>query len=364
MRLWEEPPLNGLPAIVLADGCFAEPEGKVAHGLIRDGDRFAVRVVVDHTLAGRDAGEVLDGSPRGIPIVTDVAEAVRRAPDAGVAVVGHAPHGGRLTPDLRAQLMECAAAGLDLVSGLHDHLCDEPELAALAAANGATLIDVRRTPPARQLRFWDGSVYAVRAPRIAALGTDCILGKRTTTRMLTRDLRRRGIRAEMIYTGQTGWMQGARYGVIWDALISDFTSGELEGAIVACAAEADPEVMLIEGQGTMRNPSGPCGPGLILSAAASGVILQHAPRRTHFHGLEHLEQCRIPDLVSEIGLIERFGAPVIAVTLNLAGIADQDRAAAIEECRAQCARLPVVDVFGDGIAELTDVVVEHLREPR
>ncbi len=138
MRLREEPPLHGLPAIVLADGCFAEPEGKVAHGLIRDGDRFAVWVVVDHTLAGRDAGEVLDGSPRGIPIVTDVAEAVRRAPDAGVAVVGHAPHGGRLTPDLRAQLMECAAAGLDLVSGLHDHLCDEPELAALAAANGAT----------------------------------------------------------------------------------------------------------------------------------------------------------------------------------------------------------------------------------
>ncbi len=97
---------------------------------------------------------------------------------------------------------------------------------------------------------------------------------------------------------------------------------------------------------------------------AVGVILQHAPRRTHFHGLEHLEQCRIPDLVSEIGLIERFGAPVIAVTLNLAGIADQDRAATIEECRAQCAPLPVVDVVGDGIAELTDVVVEHLREPR
>ncbi len=345
-------------AIVLADGCFGIPRGKVAHGLVRGGDRFVVRAVVDRTLAGRDAGEVLDGTPREIPIVADVPAAIRVAPEATVAVVGEAPHGGRLDDRLRAQLMQCAAAGLDLVSGLHDHLCDEPELADLAAANAVTITDVRRTPPARELRFWDGSVYSVRAERIAVLGTDCMIGKRTTARMLAEELNRRGTRTEMIYTGQTGWMQGSRYGVIHDSLIADFTAGELEGAIVACAADIDPDVMLIEGQGSLRNPSGPCAEQL-QSSAVSGVILQHMPARTHYDGLERFEQCRIPSLESEIAVMRLFGAPVLAVVLNLAGVAAPDRDRVTEACRAECAGIPVFDVLAGGIGPLADLVIRH-----
>ena len=191
------------PAIVLADGCLASLEGKVAHGLVRGSDRFSVRVVVDHTLTRCDAGLVVSGSPAGIPVVATVADALRHAPEATVAVVGHAPHGGRLSAELRALLMQCASAGLDLVSGLHDHLVDDAELAGLVAAHGATITDVRRTPPARDLRFWDGSVYSVRAKRIAVLGTDCAIGKRTTSRMLTTELNDRGVRTEMVYTGVT-----------------------------------------------------------------------------------------------------------------------------------------------------------------
>lgn len=349
------------PAIVLADGCFGEPAGKVAHGLVRGGDRFTVRAVVDRTLAGRDAGEILDGTPRNIPIVRDVAEALGRAPEATVAVVGLAPHGGRLTEGLRNQLVECAAAGLNLVSGLHDRLSDHPELIRLAAATGISLTDVRRSPPAPELRHWDGSVYPVRATRIAVLGTDCIVGKRTTARMLTADLNARGVRTEMIHTGQTGWMQGGRYGYIYDALIADFTAGALEGAILACAAERDPDVMLIEGQGSLRNPSGPCGSELILAGATSGVILQHMPHRTHYHGLEHLEQCRIPSLASEIALIRQYGVPVLAVVLNLAGLAGPDVAPAVAECREECGDVPVFDVFGGEIGALADVVIRSLR---
>lgn len=348
-----------LPAIVLADGCFGEPGGKVAHGLVRGGDRFAVRAVVDRELAGRDAGEVLDGAARGIPIVADVAAALHHAPDARVAVVGHAPHGGRLTPGLRALLTECAAAGLDLVSGLHDQLRDEPALAELASRHGITLTDVRRTPPARDLRCWDGTVHAVRADRIAVLGTDCIVGKRTTARLLTDELNGRGVRTEMIHTGQTGWLQGGRYGYIYDALISDFTAGALEGAIVACAADRDPELMLIEGQGSLRNPSGPCGSELILAAAASGVVLQHMPHRSHYHGLEHLEQCRIPSLDSEIALIGQYGVPVLAVVLNLAGVSTAEVAPTVVRCRELCGDVPVFDVFADGIGVLADVVLHH-----
>lgn len=345
------------PAIVLADGCFGAPAGKVAHGLVRGGDRFAIRAVVDHCLAGRDAGEVLDGSVRGIPIVADVAAAIGCAPDATVAVVGEAPHGGRMTDGLRQQLMQCAAAGLDLVSGLHDLLCEEPELVRLAAAEGVTMTDVRRSPPARELRFWDGSVYSVRATRIAVLGTDCIIGKRTTARMLAAELNARVIRTEMIYTGQTGWMQGGRYGIIYDSLIADFISGELEGAIVSCANDIDPDVMLIEGQASLQNPAGPCGADLILSAAVSGVILQHAPARTHFHGFEHHERCRIPGLAAEIELIRGYGVPVLAVVLNLAGEEGPAARRLAAECAAQCDPIPVIDdLLRDGAGTLAGIV--------
>lgn len=349
-------PMAATPAIVLADGCLATLEGKVAHGLVRGSDRFSVRVVVDHTLSRCDAGLIVNGTPAGIPVVATVADAVRHAPEATVAVVGHAPHGGRLNADLRELLLQCASAGLDLVSGLHDHLADDPEIAALVAAHGATITDVRRTPPARDLRFWDGSVHSVRATRIAVLGTDCAIGKRTTSRLLAGELNGRGVRTEMIYTGQTGWMQGGRYGIIFDSLISDFIAGELEGAIVNCAADIDPDVMIIEGQGALRHPAGPCGATLMLSGAVAGVILQHAPQRTQYDGLDGLPGADIPSLASEIELIGHYGVPVLAVALNLTGVAPEDVDGVLADCRAQIPGIPVIDVAMDGLGEMADIV--------
>jgi uncharacterized NAD-dependent epimerase/dehydratase family protein len=199
-------------------------------------------------------------------------------------------------------------------------------------------------------------VYSVRATRIAVLGTDCAIGKRTTSRLLASALNDRGVRTEMIYTGQTGWMQGGRYGIIFDSLLSDFTAGELEGAIVNCANDIDPDVMIIEGQGALRYPAGPCGATLMLSGAVAGVILQHAPQRTHYDGLDGLPAARIPSLASEIELIGHYGVPVLAVALNLTGVAPQDLDRVIADCRAQCPNIPVIDVARHGLGTLAEVV--------
>ena len=91
------------------------------------------------------------------------------------------------------------------------------------------------------------------------LGTDCALGKRTTARFLLEACRAVGLSTELIYTGQTGWMQGAPFGFILDSVPNDFVSGELEHAIVSCWKERRPELILLEGQSALRNPSGPCG---------------------------------------------------------------------------------------------------------
>ena len=161
-------------------------------------------------------------------------------------------------------------------------------------------------------------------------------------------------------TGQTGWLQGHRYGFIVDATPNDFVSGELERAVVACATEAAPDLILIEGQSALRNPSGPCGAELVLSAGARGVILQHAPGRVYFDGCEAIG-ARIPPAENEVELLERFyGARVLGVALNGERLAEG-------ELRAEASRLgaaldrPVSMPFLDGGEPLLDAVEGYAR---
>ena len=99
------------------------------------------------------------------------------------------------------------------------------------------------------------------------------------------------IKAEMIYTGQTGWLQGGEYGFIFDTTLNDFISGEIEHAVVTCWKEAKPDVIMIEGQSALRNPSGPCGSEFLVSGNARYTILVHAPKRVYFDHAPNGENC-------------------------------------------------------------------------
>ncbi|MAG54742.1 MAG: hypothetical protein CMJ83_00470 [Planctomycetes bacterium] len=307
------------PAIVITHGMLDTPFAKTAHGLIRGPSRWPVAAIVDERYAGLDAGEVMDGRRRGIPVVATVADTLTLEPRPKTAVVGVATPGGLLPEDLRTTCKDALLAGFSLVNGLHTLLAGEPELARAAEKGGGSIQDIRRPPPTSKLRFWTGEIRNVRAPRLALLGTDCAVGKRTTGQVLQLGLSEEGVSSELVYTGQTGWLQGLEHGFILDATPNDFVSGELERAIVACDRERHPDVILVEGQSSLRNPSGPCGAELLLSAEASGVILQHAPARTHFEDLERVP-CPLPPIEEEIALIGAYGAPVIAVALNGRGI--------------------------------------------
>jgi uncharacterized NAD-dependent epimerase/dehydratase family protein len=308
------------PAIVLANGCYQSPNGKVAHGLVRGSDRFRILAVVDPTSAGQDAGELLDGIHRAIPIVPSITVALASSTEPPTyCIVGIATHGGRFTGELRRLLLEGARAGLSLVNGLHDYIADETKIVSELQQQGLHSIDLRKPKSTQQLHFWTGAIAQVRAPRIAVLGMDCAIGKRTTARLLVQTLNDAGVRTEMIYTGQTGWMQGGRYGFVLDAVVNDYVSGELEHAIVTCDQEQRPDVIIIEGQSSLRNPSGPCGAEFLVSAAAQGVILQHAPGREFFEGYESLGY-RIPPLETEIALIDLYNARTLAITLHQQGL--------------------------------------------
>ena len=349
------------PAIVIADGYFQLPNGKGAHGLVRGSERFRVLSVIDHTCAGQDAGAVLDGTHRDIPIVESMAAALATGPEKAThAVIGVATHGGRLTAALKSLVLEAVDAGLNIVNGLHDATSEDTEISAAADKAGVELTDLRKPKHKSELHFWHGEIINVKTPRVAVLGTDCALGKRTTTRLLMQALNDAGTKAEMIYTGQTGWMQGARYGFVLDSVVNDFVSGELEHAIVSCQREVEPDIMLIEGQSSLRNPSGPCGAEFLMSGGARGVVLQHAIGREFFEGYEELG-LRIPPLEDEISLISHYGARTLAVTVNGEHVTPEQ---AEEERKAleQRLSLPVVDPVHQDVSTLVPVLQQFIKE--
>src|SRR5262245_54004317 len=155
-------------AVVLCDGGFGSTEGKTAHGLVRHTERYRVLAVIDSTLAGRDAGEVLDGKPAGIPIVAGLDEAIRPAErDPDYLVVGVATHGGVLPPGLRPTIAAALRRGIHVDSGLHELLGDDPEFASLARASGSRIRDVRRTPPPSEMHAFTGGILEVTSVRVA-----------------------------------------------------------------------------------------------------------------------------------------------------------------------------------------------------
>ena len=342
-------------ALALTSGYFDTVFAKTTHGILRGPSRFPLAGIIEPAYAGQDAGRVLDGKPRGVPFFGSVAEALRRVREPVThCIVGVATVGGMLPDALRGDLETAARAGLTLVNGLHYLLEADAHLADVAAAHGARIIDIRKPRPASELRFWTGDVLSVSSLRIAVLGMDCAIGKRTTCMMLREACRQRGLRAEMIYTGQTGWLQGLRHGFIFDATLNDFVSGELEGAILRCFEETRPEVILIEGQSSLRNPSGPAGSELIISGAAHGVVLQHAPQRTCFEDFEALG-CKLPPVAEEIALVRMLGTEVWAVTLFTRGMSTEEARAAQTALESELG-IPVVLPLENGVARIADIV--------
>jgi len=304
-------------AIILTLGSMNQTDAKTAHGLIRGTQRFEILAVVDSMNYGFDAGEKLDGTYRNIPIISSVKEAVRLFPNASVAIIGIATHGGVIPNDLEIILIECLENGLSLVNGLHEFLSEKPHFVELAKHHKVYLKDVRKPKRREDLSFWTGRINQVTCPVIAIIGTDCAVGKRTTARLLTEALKNHGKKAEMIYTGQTGWLQGGKYGFIFDSTLNDFVSGELEDAIYNCFQNENPDYILLEGQSALRNPSGPCGAEFFVSGKAKYAVLVHAPKRLYYD--EDAAWGEIHSLASEITLIEAYGAKVIGIALNTHG---------------------------------------------
>ena len=347
-------------AVILTNGLLATADAKTAHGLIRGTERFDIQGVIDQNHAGRDAGDILDGICRYIPVFSDMGSCLAasdRKPD--FAIIGVALSGGRLDSHWQELIHSIISRGISIVNGMHMLLGEIPSFAHAAKKHHVQIIDIRKHKPYDQLHFWSGRIFDMKVPRLAVLGTDCALGKRTTSRMIVDTCRQAGMAAEMIYTGQTGWLQGNAYGFILDTTINDFVSGEVEAAIIRCEQEACPDIMVVEGQSGMRNPSGPCGAEIIVSGNIKGVVLQHSPFRKYFDGTESLG-CMLPDIDNEIKLIEMYGTRVIAVTLNGTGGTGEDLTA-YSRALEKKSGVPVVCPLEESMGKLLPVIRQFVH---
>jgi uncharacterized NAD-dependent epimerase/dehydratase family protein len=337
-----------VPTIVLAEGEFGETGGKTANGVVMHSEVFDARAVVDTETAGRNPAEVL-GKPDApeIPIVESVEAALDEAPAAEALVIGVAPAGGDLPEAWVADIEDAIRAGCDVVSGLHVFLGEEDHWRGLADQHDVRLFDVRKPPGDDDLRVGDGSVDDVDADVVLTLGTDCAVGKRTTTFELYRAAREAGIDAGWVATGQTGIMVGAHEGVVVDRVPADFTAGVVEDMVAAVGADHD--LVFVEGQASLTHRA---YSGVTLSILhgswPDAVVLADEPARD---GRTHFEAFEVEGVEKEIRLIEDLSdADVVALSTWADPEAQEERYG-----------LPATNIYDeDGAAELLSAVREDL----
>ena len=347
-------------AIVYCEGAFNTPNGKTAHGLVRFTERYDIVGVIDKRYAGQDAGEVLDGKHFGIPVFASLEEAFDKL---GAArrprnfVIGLAPDGGRLPIEARLTIKKALKAGLNVDSGLHDFIYKDKELMKVADKNHCKVRDVRRTPDRDELHFFSGKIEEVDCLKLAVLGTDSAIGKRTTAWIIVHAFRKAGLKAEMVGTGQTAWMQGAKYSMIMDSCINDFVAGEIEHAVHEAWKNESPDLIVIEGQGSLMNPAYPGGFEILAAGRPDYVILQHAPKRLEYDGFPGYALHPLDEQIRAIEIIS--GKKVIAVTVNHENMSDNEILPACEQITKEYG-LPAFDVLAHGAEGLVEVIKSYL----
>ena len=335
--------------LVLGEGFSHDPHyGKTMRGIIRYGPDPVVAI-----LDSKRAGE----EHEGIPIVGRVEDAAPYEPT--VAVVGVATQGGRFPPAWRELLKESIAAGLDVESGLHEFISEDPELTELARAHSVELRDLRK-PPAG-LNVPTGANLEVDATIVLTVGSDCAIGKKTVAVELDLEARTRGLDSVFVPTGQTG-IAIAGWGIAVDAVVSDFLAGAAEWLVVEGARRGG-KLLFVEGQGSLVHPlySG-VTLGLVHGSAPHAFVLCHAAGTTEIEGCPGHP---IPPLRDLVELHERISLParkakVVCIAVNTAAIAsDDDARRAIAEI-AEETGLPADDPVRFGARRLLDALLERL----
>lgn len=340
-------PLGARRMAIFAEGCFSPLGAKTAVCLVRYVPE-EVAAVIDSSQAPAAVHGIL-GFGGAIPVTGSLKEALSHAPN--TFVLGTAPRGGMLAPGERAAIVEAIERGLHVISGMHEFLNDDAELAALANERGVVLWDVRRPPDG--LGVSSGN-ECPQCPVMFTVGSDCNTGKMTAGMELHYGLLRSGVRSGFAASGQTGIMIMGR-GIPVDRVVADFIGGATERLV--CETAFGNEVVILEGQGSILHP-GYAGVtfGMIAGALPRGYVLCHQPTR---HMIRNYA-VPIPPLRELVRLYEQAipwirKIPVIAIALNTFDM-DEEAARRAIESAAHETGLPATDPVRFGAGPLVQAV--------
>ncbi len=336
--------------IILTDGHTNPVRAKTACCVIRYRPEQVV-ALLDQSQAGKCSSDLLGVGQ--VPIVGTLDE----APDANSLLLGIANPGGIIPPAWRSLILQAIRRGLDVVSGMHDFLADDPEFAAAAREQGVQLWDVRNQRIER-IAYAEG--LRDECLRIHTVGHDCSVGKMVTSVEITQGLKRRGIDAKFAATGQTGIIvEGDGYPI--DCMVADFVSGAAEQLVLD---HQQHDVLVIEGQGSLYHPSySGVTLGLLHGCQPHGMILCYEPGRRSPLGLEHISIPPLADVRQLYEHVASIHAPcrVIGIAMNSRRLSGEAADAERERVRQELA-LPVCDVFRHGPDELVDAVLQLQQE--
>jgi uncharacterized NAD-dependent epimerase/dehydratase family protein len=338
--------------VILAEGLFSVLESKTASCVIRYRADEVV-AVIDSAQAGRTSEEVL-GFGGAIPVVASLDEALAYGPD--TLLIGIAPRGGGLPDSWRPVLRSAMLNGLDVVSGLHFFVSDDPEFSALAQKKGVAIFDLRKVPDDIGISYCEAG--KARGHVILTVGTDCNVGKMTATMELVVGARRAGVDAVMLSTGQTGIFL-TESGIALDRCVADYIAGGAERLVLE--SDAPGRWLIMEGQGALTHPAySGVALGILHGAMPSCLVLCHQPSRARMSGYD----LKLPPLVEIIELHERLAShikpcKVVAVALNTFDLDDAGAAEARERMERETG-LPSADPVRHGAGPLVDAIRNHL----
>ncbi|MEL6438159.1 MAG: DUF1611 domain-containing protein [Cyanobacteria bacterium J06621_8] len=337
---------NSRVAILLNRG-IKGVHGKTGLAFLRYSQSKVV-VIIDPESPGESLAQ-LTGIDQDVPIVSQVAEALAYAPE--VLLIGIAPSGGQLPPELQAEVAISVKAGISLINGLHTQL--KPQFPHLKPQQW--IWDVRQEPPG--LSIGQGRARSLQAQRILTVGTDMAIGKMSVSLELYYAALRRGIKAQFVATGQAG-IAIAGGGVALDAVRVDFAAGAVEQAVLA--AGEDQELVLIEGQGSLLHPGSTATLPLIRGSQPMGLILVHRTGATHIRDLVQVKIPPLPEVINLYETVASVGGALVkvkAIALNTSGL-ESEAAQAVIDSTAELTGLPCSDVVRFGGESLLAAVYD------
>jgi uncharacterized NAD-dependent epimerase/dehydratase family protein len=341
-------------ALVYCENEFGKIDGKVANGLARHSEKYDILGVIDSTKASIDTGEYLDGIKKGIQVFSSIDDAIEKlgfVPE--YFIYGIAAQAAYLDHEQREVILGAMKIGMNFVNGLPEFFTEDEEFIRKAIEYRVHIYDMRKAPPRKYLHNFSGRIHEVTTPVIIVMGTDCAVGKRTTAVRLVKALKKVGLNATFIATGQTGLLQGAKYGIAVDVLTSGFATGEVENAIINAHEKENPDIIVVEGQGALSHPAYTSSSAIVRGSNPNAIILQHPPRRTNHCDYPDIP---MPTLESEIELIETFSkSKVIAITINHEDMTDAEVKNTVVEYESKY-ELPTTDVLKCGCDKIINTL--------